>query len=266
MTFDFRGHGKNKQKDFENLSKLNLIRDTVRVLEHISQKEGFKDDNLILMGHSMGGSIATFTAEEIFKNSSKYTSLYNRLQCLIVIDVVEGTAMEALPFMESVVHSRPKHFKDSQSAIEYMYQSGTIRYLKSARVSVPTLIKQQEGSFVWITNLLSSKPYWKEWFEGLTKSFLSIRTPKLLMIAGKERMDKELMIAQMQGKFKMDVIADSGHIMHEDSPMEFADKLDKFVKAFRIPEKFSEIKPIVAKLGGQSQSIPNKYDENYSGS
>jgi len=28
-----------------------------------------------------------------------------------VIDVVEGTALEALPFMENIVNSRPKSFK-----------------------------------------------------------------------------------------------------------------------------------------------------------
>jgi protein phosphatase methylesterase 1 len=37
--------------------------------------------------------------------------------------------------------------------------------------------------------------YWREWFVGLTKAFLEVRVPKLLLIAEKERMDKELTIA-----------------------------------------------------------------------
>lgn len=38
---------------------------------------------------------------------------------LVVIDVVEGTAMEALPFMESIVHSRPSKFKTMESAVKW---------------------------------------------------------------------------------------------------------------------------------------------------
>lgn len=33
------------------------------------------------------------------------------------------------------------------------------------------------------------------WFKGLTNSFLNIRIPKILMLAEKERMDKELTVA-----------------------------------------------------------------------
>ena len=53
------------------------------------------------------------------------------------------------------------------------------------------------------TNLMASKKYWNDWFIGLTKSFLSIKVPKTLMLAGIERMDKDLTIAQMQGKYKL---------------------------------------------------------------
>jgi protein phosphatase methylesterase 1 len=45
----------------------------------------------------------------------------------------------------------------------------------------------------------------------LTKSFLDIRISKLLILAEKERMDKDLTIAQMQGKFKLVVLKDVGH-------------------------------------------------------
>ena len=55
-----------------------------------------------------------------------------------------------------------------------------------------------------------------DWFKGLTNSFLSIRVPKILMLAEKERMDKELTIAQMQGKFRATVLHNVGHYMQED--------------------------------------------------
>jgi protein phosphatase methylesterase 1 len=40
---------------------------------------------------------------------------------MIIIDVVEGTAMEALPFMESIIKSMPKSFSSLEEAIQYTY-------------------------------------------------------------------------------------------------------------------------------------------------
>lgn len=77
------------------------------------------------MGHSMGGSIATKTTAEILKNEDNpdteiYKQLTKKICGLIVIDVVEGSAIEALPFMENIVKQRPKAFKTVDAAIEYM--------------------------------------------------------------------------------------------------------------------------------------------------
>lgn len=35
------------------------------------------------------------------------------------------------------------------------------------------------------------------------------------MLAGTERLDRELMIGQMQGKFQLEVISGVGHMLHE---------------------------------------------------
>lgn len=59
----------------------------------------------------MGGSIATKTAWRITE-SMKESKLFKALVAIFIIDVVEGTAMEALPFMEQIVKTRPVHFKD----------------------------------------------------------------------------------------------------------------------------------------------------------
>ena len=66
---------------------------------------------------SMGGSIAT-KATEIACNIDKFK---NKIQGLIVIDVVEGSAIEALPHMEAIVKKRPLSFKDPQTAIQWAY-------------------------------------------------------------------------------------------------------------------------------------------------
>ena len=39
-----------------------------------------------------------------------------------------------------------------------------------------------------------------DWFKGLSGKFLSSRAGKLLLLAGTDRLDKPLMIGQMQGK------------------------------------------------------------------
>jgi len=53
------------------------------------------------------------------------------------------------------------------------------------------------------------------WFQGLSKSFLAARTARLLILAGTDRLDKELMIGQMQGKFQMEVVPGVGHMLQE---------------------------------------------------
>ncbi len=69
---------------------------------------------------SMGGSIATKTLAHIFQNEEKYSVLYEKFAGLIVIDVAEGTALDALPFMENIVKSRPQTFKTESGGIQYM--------------------------------------------------------------------------------------------------------------------------------------------------
>ena len=85
--------------------------------------------------------------------------------------------------------------------------------------------------------------------------------PKLLLLAASDRMDKELTIAQMQGKFKLSVISNVGHIIHEDDPKKTAEVIDNFVKIFRIPALFKDIKPIIGKIQG-SGAPQKRIDEN----
>ena len=269
ISFDFRGHGFNTQSPNNDFSEKTLINDTIQVLNHIHEK--YPEENLILLGHSMGGSIATKTCCQILKEESKYKELYNKMQGLIVIDVVEGTAMDALPFMENIVHNRPDKFNSIQKGIEYMYKSGTIKNIESARISVPPLLKEEKNDKtgkIWYkfkTNLLDSKQFWNEWFIGLTKAFLSCNIPKMLMLAGIERMDKDLTIAQMQGKYKLSIMRNVGHIMHEDKPDEAMKFIKDFIRTFRITAKETEMKPIIGKLGNQDPNqkviVPLKYDK-----
>lgn len=45
--------------------------------------------------------------------------------------------MDALPFMENIVLSRPPEFKSLQSVVQYGIRSASVKDLESARISMP---------------------------------------------------------------------------------------------------------------------------------
>ena len=50
------------------------------------------------------------------------------------------------------------------------------------------------------------------------------------MLAGTDRLDTPLMVAQMQGKFQLAVVPDAGHFVHEDRPERVAEILVGFAR------------------------------------
>ena len=90
------------------LSSLLCFRDVGDVLQAMFGEEDVPP--IVLMGHSMGGAVAVRAAAEGFVPS---------LAGLAVIDVVEGTAMDALASMQSFLRGRPKNFRSLEQAIEW---------------------------------------------------------------------------------------------------------------------------------------------------
>ena len=112
--------------------------------------------------------------------------------------------------MENYLSTRPTSFPSRASGIEWHTRSRTIRNTNSARVSVPSLLIEDSPSssssttsspsqWIWRTDLSATKPFWENWFVGLSKKFLESCGGKLLLLAGTDRLDKELIIGQMQG-------------------------------------------------------------------
>lgn len=87
---------------------------------------------------------------------------------------------------------------------------------------MPALLQEtHDGSpkpWRWRTDLGATQPFWEGWFIGLSGKFLSATGGKLLILAGTDRLDKELMIGQMQGKYQLIVMPEVGHFVHEDAP------------------------------------------------
>jgi protein phosphatase methylesterase 1 len=184
---------------------------------------------LLLVGHSMGGSVVVQTCPMLL-------DLKYRIVGVAVLDVVEGSAIDALPHMHSLLNARPDGFDSPGEAIEWHVTTNAIRNINSARVSVPSIIAPSTSNspdvpqYQWRTPLRSTAPYWSNWFTGLSSKFLATRTARLLVLAGTDRLDKELMIGQMQGKFQMEVVPGVGHMLHEDDPTMLAEILTGFWK------------------------------------
>lgn len=178
-----------------NLSIDTLTQDLVDMI-HLTQKKMSweKLPTIVLIGHSLGGAVVT--------NTAKQNALGNNLLGYAVLDVVEGSAIEALKHMHNYLATRPTLFPTLDAAIEWHIRSRTLRNPQSARASVPSLLLQTPtGSWVWRTDLSGTECYWENWFTGMSSKFLSARGAKLLLLAGTDRLDKDLTIGQMQGKF-----------------------------------------------------------------
>ena len=227
VSFDFRAHGQNQLQENEySLTSANLVSDTISVLSFIRQHN--PSSNIVLVGHSMGGAIAS-------KAGLEYQSNGGILQGLIIIDVVEGSAISALPFMDSIISQKPKGFRSTEKAIEWAYTSNTIKNLNSAKLSVPTQIKNSEGGgVVWRTDLKRTQEFWEGWFRGMNNAFLAFQGPKQLIIAASDRVDHQMMIAQMQGKYKHSVFFNVGHMIQEDDPARFVSEIQTFITTFKI--------------------------------
>lgn len=152
---------------------------------------------IILVGHSLGGAVVTDLAVT--------GNLGASLLGYAVLDVVEGSAIDALQSMQTYLSTRPGGFATVQTGIEWHIRTRTVRNSISARTSVPALLTMDESvdatrPWRWRTNLAATQPFWEDWFVGLSKKFLSARGGKLLLLAGTDRLDTELTIGQMQGK------------------------------------------------------------------
>ena len=136
VAIDMRGHGSTHTGDDEDLSAETLAKDVGLVYQYVSSGV---ESRVILMGHSVGGAVAV--------RSSFLSEYYGTaLSGLIVIDVVEGTALDALQGMQSFLRGRPKDFPSLENAIEWSVRSGQTKNVDSARISMPSQLMPKRTS------------------------------------------------------------------------------------------------------------------------
>lgn len=225
VAFDARGHGHSKSNDDLNLSAETQVKDAELLIKEFLNRKGLDKSSmrLVICGHSMGGAIAIRLSA---------SGLLPQIVGLIVIDVVEGTAMSALPYMSSWIERRLSSFSSVEKAIHYVIRAGHVRNADSARLSVPAQVKHdvEKNRWVWRTKLERTEQYWRGWFTGLSSLFLSVPAAKMLVLANVNRLDKDLMIAQMQGKFQNILIPEAGHAVHEDQPEQTAQAILEYLR------------------------------------
>jgi hypothetical protein len=113
---------------------------------------------------SLGGAVAVRVAA-----TEKVASLVG----VMVIDVVEGTAVASLTHMHRILASRPKSFTSTEEAVNWALHTGTVRNAAAAAVSVPSqLVPRDDGHFTWRTDLKKSSPYWRGTVQYLSGSTL----------------------------------------------------------------------------------------------
>jgi protein phosphatase methylesterase 1 len=100
----------------------------------------------------MGGSVVV--------NAIIEKGIKNVIGC-IVLDIVEGTALEALIHMDSILASRPKYFTTQTHAVEWALSSRQIKNRSSANISIPSQIIEKDGVWRWRCDLDRSRPFWQ---------------------------------------------------------------------------------------------------------
>ncbi|XP_004364660.2 protein phosphatase methylesterase [Capsaspora owczarzaki ATCC 30864] len=239
IAMDLREHGESHTTTPDDFSLDAMAQDVVQVFSVLYPSE---NPPTFVIGHSMGGAIATHIAAK---------NMISSLVGLVVLDVVEGSALDALSSMTNVIRNRPKSFKSVTQAIEWSLRTGHTHNVEAARVAMPGqvreihddgqnllapsishILEEEAGesilgaattasggpTYVWRMDLSKTQPFWLEWFTGLSNKFLTARASKMLILAGMDRLDKELTIGQMQGKFQLDILPECGHSLHEDKP------------------------------------------------
>ena len=120
LSLDAREHGETKVEPRESgtstgeidLTLHTLSEDLFDVIRLTQQEMKWpQTPSLVLIGHSLGGAVVT--------ELSTSMKLGNALLGYAVLDVVEGSAMDALQSMQQYLFRRPSGFPTIQSAIDW---------------------------------------------------------------------------------------------------------------------------------------------------
>lgn len=231
VAVDLRGHGETHCATPEgeaDLSIERLVADSLELIDAISARHSGAD--VFLVGHSLGGAVATRAATEGLKRHPAPP-----IKAVLLLDTVEGTALEGLPRTAAWLEARPGSFESADEAISWAVSSRMISSQTSARITMPPRLRWDTGAhrWFWRANIAAAQNFWRGWFEGVSALFVGLSLPKLLVLGGVDHLDAALMVANMQGRFRLEVLPQQGHQLHEDRPGEVAEAFAGFIANVR---------------------------------
>ena len=266
VAIELRGHGETRSPDDADLSSDTIIRDLTRVLYKLltpeyllldseplppaasttvagaavsaapagpsSKEEAAITPVVFVVGHSFSGGIGAHWCSR---------GLVPWLGGMVVMDVVESVAVDAFPCMMRLVESVKDKFDTLSDAIRYA-MAKSVSNMMSAVVSVPRQFCHEEtgeigsvdnfnkpGPWIHRTRLDKTQAFWAGWYEGMTGEFLSLRAGRMLIVSSIRDLGRDMTIAQMQGKFHIVFITQSGHLLMEDNPSMVGRELAGFI-------------------------------------
>ena len=127
LAVDARGHGgsvvrKLGSKSGDRMGKVEeldlsletLAEDLVEMVLLVQARTEWKElPGMVLVGHSLGGAVVVEVA--------KGAKLGSKVLAYAVLDVVEGSAIDALQSMQSYLSTRPKTFPSVEAGIDWQY-------------------------------------------------------------------------------------------------------------------------------------------------
>jgi protein phosphatase methylesterase 1 len=211
---DLKCHGDTPGDPSVDLSIASLTADVLGFCQAIRPPKSC----LVLLGHSLGGCIATRVATEL------------KCSAVVVMDTIEVSSIESLPQMKQVLLTRPQFFANPQEAIRYISICGEMHNIESAVVSAGGRFKTvEDGRLTWKTDFMACEHEWKGWFQGFAELFVKTNNYRILVVPDINRLDTPFTIAHMTGKFQLEVVLGTNHCIHEDNPKHIAGMLAKLI-------------------------------------
>lgn len=223
LAYDQRGHGRSKHLPINNTSSLApYIEDLKNILDDLCWQK------IHLVGHSMGGIVATEFANQY----------QERISSLTVGDMPMEPRKNIGVKIESLIVSIPTPFKNQKDIELFFHKNGSElsgsffnpklfeAFLKSQLVCKKNDLwdwRFDKESVILTVRLLRKKSFYKNYFQ--------IKAP-ILVIRGKNSEDLndreyQKMLSHPQAK---GVVLDSGHWVHIEQPFEFAKALKKHIQ------------------------------------
>lgn len=148
LAFDQRGHGATSTTQDEDLSAETLVHDANAVWSKLFSQQ---QPPVVLVGHSMGGAVAVRCAA---------CKAITNVEGLVVIDVVEGTALSSLPHMATVLRQRPASFDSREAAVHWARRSGMSKNTEAACISLPSCLTEESVGTSGTAHCNRSHAHW----------------------------------------------------------------------------------------------------------